>query len=280
MAVITLEFSGGVKVAPSVQASLDTSTLGSVLASVLEDGEDATFHISALEKELAGPLLQFLETGSYVPAYTGPPTPDVVESEAACYKAVCTEELVVPGFISDVECVLYNRLMSGHARLWNIRAKYAGYNRIESICGVVGHDIGGISHGQLLGHLLEDGALFIFHRDPMNPVETVKMTLVVDLTEKNVVYERMKTAYADRGWFTGGTNPSSNRFMSFTTIEPVDVEYLTTGEWRTQHMIDVIANTPWQQVGDDGIRFPVFPSCATINLVVGAGMLIFQRRAV
>lgn len=223
-----------------------------------------------MAKEFAGPLLQFLETGSYVPAYTGPPTPDVVESEAACYKAVCTEELVVPGFISDVECILYNRMMSGHARLRDIHAKYAGYDRVESICGVVGHDIGGITNEKLLDCLLEDGALFIFHRDPMNPVETVKMTLVVDVSEENVVYERMKTVCADRGWFTGGTNPSSNRFMSFTAIEPVDVDFLRTGEWSTQHMIDVIANTPWQQVGHDGFRFPVFPSCATINLVVGA----------
>lgn len=274
MSVVTLELSGGVKITASVHSALDASKLGKLHSHL----ENKVLYLPTLVKEHAGPLLQFLETGSYIPPYVGKQTEDVLESEAACYKASCTDDLFVPGFLRDVERVLYNRMTTGHARIDDTCVRFAGYERVLCICGVVWNDCIGIPHRNLVSHLIEDRSLFIFHRDPSQLVETIYMTLVLDIAstyKDNIIYKCMKDTYSDRGWFTGGNNPSNNRFMSFTTKDAVDVESLTTASkdkymCSKQYMIDVLANAPWRQVGDDGTRVPVFPSIDTVNLVVSA----------
>lgn len=130
---LKLRFSGGndLIIAP-IHHSLDDSSLGAVFAMMADslNFEDIwnTMDIDGMCIEHAGPLLHFLKMGSYMLQEGFP------ESEAACYKAMCTDKLFVPGLVRDIEGVLHDRVVTGKTSIAEVRAMYSGYERIDSMC--------------------------------------------------------------------------------------------------------------------------------------------------
>jgi len=284
-----------------VSASLinNVARTGAVLAMALDM---ANVGVKRLDVDIcmysAGPLVQFLEAGTYAgcwavsaPAlarrpqagvgpclplppgeyiFLPPPTghlpawrlPDdvyeVYEAEVACYAMASGVRMT--GLMHDIERSLYHRLVVTRTEtVSSVRLRFARYDRIDAMCNML--DPALITRDRLVYHLRAEGGLVIFHGDKY-------MTLVFDTSSTNVYHPSHEvTLYT-------ASNPSNKRYMSFlarraTSFTP---DILTGGVLLT-YFTD--ASVSWQQMGveasgaSDGTDTPLFPPLHTIDAAIG-----------
>lgn len=245
---------------------------GAVLAMVL------TVLSKRLDVELetcqVGPLVQFLEAGTYAGEYIDHlPSADVYAAEVACY-AVASGVIHIPGLINDIERSLYHRLAVTRTETVDaVRARFAGYDRIDAMCNLLDQLMPTIptciTHDELKDALKAEGGLFIFHGDKY-------MTFV---------YDNYNGGSSNGGFYSvpldAASNPSYKQFQSFIATRYNSVAPFVTAYPGVQKSMidspDVLLSSfhdpddahAWKQIGVDGTDMPLFPPLHTIDAVVG-----------